>query len=64
VGATIKKIRDSRTDNEFQAEKRDFAVSQHASHQAIPFGRDIEADPNERELRIEPVQCEQQQTFC
>jgi hypothetical protein len=58
VGATIKKIGDSRANNEFHSEKRDFTMIQHAGHQAIPLGRDIETDPNERELRIEPVHCE------
>ena len=61
--AAVKYKSGERADSEFDNEKRDFTVFEHARHERVAFGGDVQVDPEQRELGIEPVQRKQQQAF-
>ena len=61
--ATIEYVSRGSANGEFENEKRHFAVLEQSRHERVAFGGDVQVDPEQRELRIEPIQAEQQQAF-
>ena len=61
--AAIKYVSGEGADGEFENEKRHFAVREHARHERVAFGGEVQVDPEQRELGIEPVETKQQQAF-
>ena len=63
MSATIERISSEPANCELEDEERHFAVIDDAGHQAIAFGSHIGANPQQSQLSVEPVKCEQQQAF-
>src|SRR5690348_14283612 len=63
MSAAIKDVSGKRTNSDLGAEKSELAVLEDASHERITFGGDVHADPKQRELSVEQVECEQQAAF-
>ena len=61
--ATVKDVSSERADDKFDYEKRNLAVREHARHERVAFGGEVQVNPEQRELRIEPVQGKQEQAF-
>lgn len=60
VRAAVKNVGRNAADHDFDREKREFAVFEQAGHEGVTFGSDIQAQPNECKLGIEPVEREQE----
>src|SRR5436190_21217524 len=63
VSAAIKNVSGNSADGEFGAKKSEFTVLQNAHHQGVSFGCDVEANPEQRQLCIQPIQGKQQTAF-
>ena len=59
VSVTIKYVSGDTADDELGAEERQVAVFQEAGHQRVAFGGDVQANPDERKLGVDPVQNEE-----
>ena len=63
MSAPIERVSSEPANCELKNEERHFAVINHACHQAIAFSGNIRADPQQRQLSVEPVKSKQQQAF-
>lgn len=63
MGAAIKRVSGECANCQLEDQKGSLAVINNSGHQAIAFGGHIRANPQKRQLRIEPVESEQQQAF-
>lgn len=55
VSATIEYVSGDGTNEEFGAKEGEVAVLQKARHQRVSFSGDVEANPEHRQLCVEPV---------
>ena len=62
--ATIEHIGRKSADCQLDQKKGRIAKLDQLIHQAIAFACDVAPDPQQRELRIDPIQCEEKQAFC
>jgi len=63
VAAAIENERGKGADSEFEAEKRPVAATEQARHQRVAFAGQIQVQPKQCELGVEPVESEQQQAL-
>src|SRR5215204_6859873 len=63
VSTTVKDVRGDGADSELSAEESQLAVLENAGHQSVSLGGDVQANPEQRELGIKPVQTKQQTAF-
>lgn len=61
--ATIEYVSRGSANGEFENEKRHFAVLEQSRHERVAFGGDVQTQPKERELGVEPVESKQEQAF-
>jgi len=50
-------------DGKLEREKRHFAVREQPGHERVSFGCQVQVNPKQCELSIQPVQSKQQQAF-
>src|SRR5215217_5119555 len=63
VSAAKKDVSGKAADSELGAEEGQFAVLQNAGHQSVSLSGDVQANPQQRELGIKPVQTKQETAF-
>src|SRR5215212_2241025 len=63
VSITVKDVSGDRADSELSAEESQLAVLKNAGHQSVSLRGDVQANPEQRELGVKPVQTKQQTTF-
>lgn len=61
--ATVEDVCGEAADGEFENEKRQLAMLEQASHERVAFAGDVQAQPKNRELGVEPVQTKEEQAF-
>ncbi|HEU4870148.1 MAG TPA: hypothetical protein VFT08_04795 [Pyrinomonadaceae bacterium] len=60
MSATVQDVRSSGADGEFDGEERKPTVFEEAGHESVSFGGDIQAQPKQCKLSIEPIEREQE----
>src|ERR1041385_5818664 len=63
VSATIEDVGGAGADRDLDAEKRELAVLQNASHECVSLGRDVHVNPKQCQFGVKQVECEQQTAF-
>src|SRR5215213_1596716 len=58
VRTAVKNVSGEGADREFGAEEGQFAVIENTGHESIAFGSHVQANPQECELGVEPIQSE------
>jgi hypothetical protein len=58
--AAVENIGCESSDSEFESEKWQVTVRKQPRHERVSFGGDIQVQPKQRELGIEPVEAKQQ----
>ena len=59
VSAAIEGVRGETADQDLDSEKLQVAVFEEAGHQGIAFSGHVQANPNECQLSIKPIQSEE-----
>ena len=59
----IKDVRRERAYGKLRTKERRLTKVQKSRHHAIAFRRDIQTHPEDSQLRVKPVQCEQEKAF-
>ena len=61
--AAVECVSGEAADSDFENEERKLAMLEESSHERIAFGSDVQAQPKQRELSVEPVETKQEQAF-
>lgn len=63
VGKVIENVCSKSSDDELDDEKWRIAKVQQLRHYGVGFSCDVQTNPKNRELRVQPIQYEEQQAF-
>lgn len=60
MSATVEDVGSGSADGEFNGEEREPTVFEQAGHERVAFGGDIQAQPKQCKLGVEPIEREQE----